>query len=487
MSYSPKNIIYRYTVGNGADFTTLIDAVNYFNASALGDSEILLDGGHHLITDTVHVHSTGGYQLNIRGLDSGVTYLDASTGLLNKPMFDIVTPCDFRLMTCEGSTLANYGDSAGEDCFSFSTTADLYSEIVDIFINNFYVGINDTIGTDIFLFNFVADTCQTGVAVNYTTNSPTSPKPSVDIEVGNFIHCPIGINLLKTGADKSGNFYINGVIFKQNNANNIGVKYTGGAGNYIYGEIAEMINCTYNGTGNLTSGFDFSLASARDAGIRLIGNTGVEDSKPHAKISVYNGASPVTITTAGVFYKAAFTNGASYTTKMTITNNKMLYQSPLARDGMMWVSGSVAVNGSNRTLDVCMRRNVPITSLIGGAAVATIVTPNPHNMTTGQQVQILGCASTTYNGIKTITSVDDYTFTYPNTTNAGNVTGSTTCGNLMGVLSIRTATTNQPYPFSLNCYLEDMIKDGYSEIYVTSNNGGDAVTITDVNWLFNTI
>lgn len=486
MSYSPKNLIYRYTVGIGADFADLKTAVDWWNTNGIGDSEILIDGGHHLITDTVHIHSTGGYNLNIRGLDPGVTYLDASgAGMLGKPFFDLVTPCDFRLMTCEGSTLASYGDSAGEDCFNLSTTADMYMEVSDIFINNFYTAINDTIGSDIFLFNFVVDTCQIGVDVNYTTNSPTSPKPSVDIEIGNFVHCPIGINLLKTGADKSGNFYLNNLIFKQNNATNIGVKYTGGAGNYIYGEIAEMLSCTYNGTGELTSGFDFSLASGRDANIRLVGNTGVEDSKPHAKIGVYNGANPVTTTTAGVFYKSAFVNTNFYTTKMTIANNRMTYQSSSEKDGLMWVSGAIAVNQNNRTLDVCVRREVAVTSVVGNGAIATVTTVNSHNMETGQQVQMLGWSSATFNGVKTITNVSSTVFTYTNAVNTTPTGG--TCGTLMGLVSIRTTTANQPYPFSLNCYLEDLSQDDYSEIYVASNTGGDAVTLTDVNWLFNTV
>lgn len=485
MSYSPKQVIYRYTVGDGADFTTLKAAVDYFNASATDDTEILLDGGHHPVDETIHIHSVGGYVLNLRGLDNSITIVEAATGLAGTPMFDIVTPCNFRLITCTGSSLAGYGDSAGEDCFNFATTVDLYSEISDIVIDTFYVGVNDTIGSSIFLYNFILDTCQTGVAVNYTTNSPTSPKPMIDAEIGNIEYCPVGIDLIHTGAAKKGNFFINNIIFKHNLSTMIGVQYDGT--NYIYGEIAEIRGCTYNGTGELTSGFDFSLATARDANIKIVANTGAEDSKAHAKISLYAGATGTTITSANVYYKANFTNGSVYTTKMTITNNKMLYQPTSERDGMMWVSGSISVNQTNRNLGVCLRRGVPITSLIGGAAVATIVTPNSHNMTTGQQVQILGCASATYNGIKTITRVDNNTFTYPNTTNAGNVTGATTCGNLMGIVSVRSSTSGVAVPFSTNCYVEDMIQNGYTELYVTSANGGDSVTVVDLAWIFTTI
>ena len=225
----------------------------------------------------------------------------------------------------------------------------------------------------------------------------------------------------------------------------------------------------------------------RDADIILISNVGTEESRPHAKIGVYNNAQTTTITTAGVYYKAVFTNGSFYTTKMTLTNNKMLYQSSIIRDGMMWVSGSIAVNGTNRNLDACIRRGVAVSTVTGGATLATVVTSVNHNMSSGQQVQMLGCTVATYNGVKTITVVDSKTFTYPNTSNSGVVTGSATCGNLMGPVSIRTGTSGQPVVFSTNCYVEDMVKNGYSEIYVTSANSGDAITVSDVTWLFNTV
>ena len=486
MSYSPKNLVYRYTVGNGADFATLPEAVTWFNSNGIGNSELLVDGGVHQVPTTITINNVSGYPLNIRGLDSAVTYVAAATGLAGLPMFNIVTPCDFRQMTLVGGNatlggLVGYGVNPGENCFKLNTTADLYCEITDIIIDTFYIAVTDTIGSDIFLYNFVVSDCQTGVAINYTTNSPVT-FASIDAEVGNFDNCPIGINLIKTGAAKKGDFYLSHLIFNMGVSTDIGVKYDGA--NYIYGSVAEMTACTYNKVGTVASGFDFT--NARDADIRLVSNTGVEDSKPHAKINVYANGSTTTITTANVLYKAVFTNSSYYTTKMTITNNKMLYQSSITKDGMMWLSGALSVDQNARNLKVCLRREVTVTSVNGGVAVATVVTTNPHNMDTGQQVQMLGWSSTTYNGIKTITKVNDYTFTYPNTANVGVVTGGT-CGNLMGLITVRNVNASNPVNFSTNCYVEDMIQNGYSEIYVSSTGNGDVITVSDVAWLFNTV
>lgn len=278
-SYDPKKLLYTYSVGLGGDFTTIDQAVTWFNSSGIGDSELVLDGGEHPVATSVHVHSVNGHMLNIKGLDSGITSLNASTGLAGSPMFDVITPCNFRQITFNGDTLAGYGDSAEENCFNFITTVDLYCEISDVIINNFYIALNDTIGTSIYMFNFIIDTCQTGVLINYTTNSPTS-FPLTDVEIGNFSDCPIGINLVKTGAAKKGNFILSHLTFIHSSGSMTGINYDGV--NYIYGDIANILNCTYNNIGNFSSGFDFS--NIRDINISVVSNQGIHDSSYLAKI-----------------------------------------------------------------------------------------------------------------------------------------------------------------------------------------------------------
>lgn len=470
----------RITVGPDCSYETLADAVTWFNASATSDTEILIVGGHFPVSETIHIHNVNSKSLNIRGFATGVTFLEAATGLEGTPMFDLVTPCDFRQMTCTGSTLTGHGDSAGEDFINLSTTVGLYSEIVDIFIDTFMVAINDTIGSDIFVFNFAISDCQTGIVTNYTTNSPTSTV-TLDAEIGNFVHCRVGVDLVKTGADKKSNFFLNGIIFKHNADTQIGVRYTGG--DYTYGEIANIINCTYNNRGEFVSGFNFT--NARDANIVVKNNVGEEDNKPHAKINVYNSAAGTTITTGGVFYKAGFTNGPVYTTKMTLTDNRMLYQSKYSADGMMWLSGAIAVDHNGRNLDIALRREISVVSVSGNSTVATVTTTAPHRLENGSQVQMLGWNSATFNGIKTVTVVSNTVFTYPIGVTATPTGG--TCGRILSPTTVRAITSGVIYPFSLNAYLEDTALNDYYEIFVTSQSNGDVITLSDVSWLYSAV
>ena len=473
-----KNLAARITVGTMGDFATVKAAVDWFNANATGPTSILVDGGNHVIAATVTVNSTGGHPLCICGLASSLTALNAGTGLAGTPMFNIVTPCDFSKISCNGSTLAGYGTNAGENCFSFATTQNVYSEITDIIINTFTIGINDTIGSNIFVFNFVISTCQTGIAINYTSNSPTTIT-SLDAEIGTIQYCPIGINLLKTGAAKKAKFYLYALFFEHLLSTDIGIKYT--TTDYAYADIAYVSGCTFNNIGSLDSGFDFS--NAVNANITTVGNAGIEDSKPHAKINVYNNASTTTITTAGAYYKAVFTNGATYAKKITLAANKMTYQSILPCDGMMWLSGSMLTSRNSGNMDICIRKEIPVTSVVGNGTTVTVTCTLSHGLDNLQQVQMLGWSNAAHNGVKTITKVSDTVFTYLSGTAATSTGG--TCGALLSITSVKgNAVATNVTTFSLNCYVEDMLLNSYYEIYVTCANSGDTVTLSDVSWLF---
>jgi hypothetical protein len=55
-----------------------------------------------------------------------------------------------------------------------------------------------------------------------------------------------------------------------------------------------------------------------------------------------------------------------------------------------------------------------------------------------------------------------------------------------GETTIRTATTNQPYPFAFVVYLENISPADYFEVFVSSNTNNDNVKIQDIQWLANT-
>jgi hypothetical protein len=476
MSYSPNITKNTMEVGSKGSFLTLKQAVDWFNANATADMGIDLDGGIHLIADTVTVNNST-YDLKIIGLGTNVTHLNASTGLTGKPMFNFKSNCDLTGVYCNGSTLASYGTLANENCVTYDTTANVYSEITDFIMDTFKIGVADLKGVDTFLFNFIIKNCGIGCQTNYSTAAIST---SIDLEVGNFDNCPLGIDLLKATSEK---FIIYNLVFN-NPTGGMALRYTGGAGNYVYTSPSNIIGCTHNLVGTYFSGFDFT--NSRDANIVILNCIGSEDKTPHAKINVVGNATPTSVTTAGAYYKAAFTNGVTYTCKMTLANGKMTFQSDNKRDAFLWISGGIQVNQNSRNPIVCVRKNIFVASVSGNATTVTVTTSTDHELTTGTQVQMLGWTggTGTWNGVYTITRTGGKTFTYLANGN-GTPTGGNT-GALISPVSVRCSTANQPYSFAINAYLDGLQKDDYFDLYVSNSSNSEEVTIKDLNWLLNT-
>ena len=51
-------------------------------------------------------------------------------------------------------------------------------------------------------------------------------------------------------------------------------------------------------------------------------------------------------------------------------------------------------------------------------------------------------------------------------------------------MTVRCGSANQPYPFALVAYLDEVIKDDYFELFITSSNNGDQVIVQDLTWYF---
>lgn len=472
---SDNGLTERIYVGPKGNFATLKEAVDWFNANATSNMEILLDAGNHSIADTVTVDNAT-KKLQIRGLGSGVTQLNAAAGLAGKPMFNFKSNCDINKITATGSTLALYGTLANENFITFDTTASIYSEITDIIISTFKIGIADLIGVEAFLFNFVLDNCDIGYQVNYST---AAINTGTDIEVGNFTDCLVGVDLLKATADK---FYLAHLIFNQSNASDVAIQYTGGAGNYVYEAPSNIFNCTFNNVGEFLSGFDFTIA--RDADIQVIANTGEEDKTPHAKINVRDNATGTTATAANTFYKAAFTNGITYACKVGLADGKMTFLPNYITDGMMWVNGNLQVDKNGRNIDVAIRRSLSVNTVVGNGATVTVTTTQDHEMQTGDRVQMLGWSNAAHNGLFTITVTGDTTFTYAAATAAASNGG--TAGNIISPMTVRAVTSGVAYSFGLCAYIDGMQRNDDYEIYVASGNAGDVITIQDLTWLLNT-
>jgi len=57
-------------------------------------------------------------------------------------------------------------------------------------------------------------------------------------------------------------------------------------------------------------------------------------------------------------------------------------------------------------------------------------------------------------------------------------------GQIISPMTVRCGSANQPYPFSLVAYLDEVIKDDYFELFVTSSTNGDQVIVQDLTWYF---
>lgn len=237
----------------------------------------------------------------------------------------------------------------------------------------------------------------------------------LDCEVVTFDNNPIGIDLLKAN---TGGFYINTCYFL-NQSGQIGIKYTGGTGNFVYSGLTNISDCTFNNVGTFLSGFVFNGTETpvgRDKNIVVINNPGTENKNPHCKVNVLNNATTTTITTPTTFYKAVFNNTSSYTTKWTIANNRITYQPNNTRDVMMWISVNVISTSANRNIDIAIVKN--------------------NNVGLG----------------------------------------------LFGQMTVRITAANEAFAVSTCVYLSDVTANDFFEIWVT-NSGTGNVVVQDVAWL----
>ncbi len=396
----------RKTIGVGCDFTTIAAAVTWFNASATNNTEFICDVGTHLIADTITVNNSS-YKMKLRGAGFNITYFNASTGLLTKPMFILNTRCDIVDVTLNAKSLATYGNASGENGINVVFTTSNYSEIKNCGITGFNIGVKVTSSAQIIHSNgIVSDCVAKGIEINTTTGCSYKIQDATTFS-GN----ALSIDLLKCNGGGGLNFLLTNASFTIPIAGT-GLSYT--RADIVYSAL-NIINCVHTniGTGTFLSGFDFT--NAADCNIEIISCIGEENKKPHAKINSLGNTAATTVTTAGTFYKDAFVNSSSYTTKFTITNNKAVFCSDHSNDVMIFISGSSSVNQNGRTIKYHIRKN-------------SAGTPVDYSQST-----------------------------------------------------VRAATSGAFYPFSFNVYIDDVKKDDYFELFVTSSTNGDLVTSDDIN------
>lgn len=496
MAYKSQTLKNRIYVGPSGQYSTLKGAVDWFNASAASNTEIICDAGNHSIADTITVNN-GTYSLAIRGLGFSVTSLNAATGLTNKPMFDIKTTCTLNRFKADGSTLGSYGSVAGENFANFTGSGGYLVYMHDVSMDTFKYGVYDTCGADLLAVDFIMDTMDEGVVINHTGSAG-----STDLERATFVDCAIGVDFVKSTDDA---FILRDLVFS-NPALGIGIKYDGTA--YNFSGFSEIVGCTHNGVGTFISGFDFHRQDGRDANIVVDGNVGIESKAPHAKHNVIDNTTATTVTTAGTYYKAA-----------NIFSKTHIIFDAAATAGTFTITigdqttGNIAYDASAATIKTAIENLSNITTVTVTQVVASKEWWIQFDTATEgwddtQTVDVSGLTTTTsVDVIKSFynckVTMDQNKMTYqPDNPrdckiwlcgnaqvnqvnrNVGIGIKKNNTGYIISPMTVRCAAANQPYPFSLVVYLDDVAKDDYFEIFLTSSTNGDLVILQDLTWYF---
>jgi hypothetical protein len=264
-------------------------------------------------------------------------------------------------------TFKAYSNASGNNALNL-TGSGTYHEVKDAYFVGFNKAIVSTSNNDLWVFDVDFEDCSgAGVEISAGTESGGSFK----ISESDFLQCGKGINLL-SGVSETVSI-LNCTFYNTVSGSDIGVLYT--PATFTSFSSIFITNNAWNNQGTFFSGFDFSRADGRDANVFLNNNAGAENKNPHCKINVNNNVSTTTVTTAGTFYKASWTNTSFYTTKWIVNNNSITYQTDYLLDAWAIITGNITSNNSNVRITIAIVKN-GVTGTRYGETDLRIVTAN---------------------------------------------------------------------------------------------------------------
>jgi hypothetical protein len=353
------------------------------------------------------------YPVTFEGLSYGESTIAAVAGVSGSPLFNCQTECYFKMLM-----FTAFSNASGNDAIRF-TGSGIYHEVKDCSFDGFNKGIVSTTNNDLWVFENDFGNC-TGAGIEIAAGAASGG--SLKISESDFTTCAKGVNLLSGVAETV--TIQNCTFYNTTAGTDIGIFYA--PATFTTFSSLVITNNAWNNQGTYMSGFDFSLASGRDANAFLVNNAGMENENPHCKIAVANNAATTTVTTAGTFYKANWAvNSVVFTSKWTIgttvpvSGNRLTYQPKNIGDGWAVITGNLSNSGINHVVTIAIVKN--------------------------------GITTTRY-----------------------------------GETDLRITIQNQPFQYSTVVYIPDMKPGDYLELYVTSNTNGDVVTFQDLQWFTNT-
>jgi hypothetical protein len=347
-------------------WTTLQEAIEFLNVHMAGPTVIKLGNGTFDIPSTLDINLP--YALTIQGASYGVSTIAAVTGLANKPMFRCLSECYFKMLQFDATTLASYGNANGEDAIRILGSGS-YNEIKDCSFDGFNNTIIDSTDAEIWVFETdISNAKKNGILV-------VSANAGAIIKVAetDFISCARGINLQKgSGATvqlASGGYY---------NSTGTDTAIIYNPTTFLSATSISIKGNLWNNTGKFIEGFDFTRSDGRDADFILENNAGKGDSKPQCFINVVNSTTGTYLATLNTWYKVNWgTNTSSETTKWTINNNKITYQSSNRRNGWIMISGNVTADANSQNLTVGIVKNGVTTTQYGATTIRMVTADQP--------------------------------------------------------------------------------------------------------------
>jgi hypothetical protein len=329
-------------VSPNGSFTTIAEVIGFLNLHMNGPTVVRLGGGTHQIATSQTINLP--YPVTFQGLSFGETEIDASSGVSDSPLFICQTECYFKMLSFKA-----YSDASGNDAIRL-TGSGTYYEVKDAYFVGFNKGIVSTSNNDLWVFDVDFEDCP-GAGIEIAAG--TEIGGSFKISESDFLQCGKGINLL-SGVSEIVSI-LNCTFYNTILGSDIGILYT--PGTFTSFNSIFITNNAWNNQGTFFSGFDFARSDGRDANVFLSNNAGAENKNPHSKINVNNNLSTTTITTAGTFYKANWTNTSSYTTKWIVNNNRITYQTDYLLAAWAIITGNITVDDNNLRVTIAIVKN----------------------------------------------------------------------------------------------------------------------------------
>jgi hypothetical protein len=359
----------RIVVSEHGSFTSIAEVLAFLSLHMTAPAVVVLASELNLISKTQVIDLP--YPVTIEALSYGSVTIGPASGLAGTPLFNCITESYFKMIIFDAGMLSGYGSGAGEDAIQLTGNG-TYNEIKDCSFDGFYNAVADLSDAELWLFECdISNSNNNGLLINSSV-----PEAIVKVSETDFTDNLVGVNLL---AGSNATVTLSSGFYSNQNDTDIAILYN--PSTFSFSNLIITGN-SWNFVGTGISGFDFSRPDGRDANAFIENNAGIEDEKPHCNIDVVNNSLTTTCALANSWYKANWVNTSSYTTSLTIENNKITYQPVKPRDVFVIISGNVTITNNSGSVKIAVVKNDVTTSRYGETTLRITTVNQPFQFST---------------------------------------------------------------------------------------------------------